>query len=120
MMLSASSTTFSQQIWLVLLQASSTAILVAIVGGIAASSWTRRRERRQEAFGIKTKLLNDSARIGQGMYVFLQHTRRKLIQARDENEAKEALAALDERFLTFSIEAAELQLYQDRPRLDSR
>jgi hypothetical protein len=109
MVLSAGSATFSQQIWLVLLQASSTAILVAILGGITASSWTRRRERRQEAFGVRTKLLNDSARIGQGMYVFLQHTRRKLIQARDEGEANEALAALDERFLTFSIEAAELQ-----------
>lgn len=109
MALAASSTTFSQQIWLVLLQASSTAILVAILGGVVASSWTRRRERRQEGFEVRTKLLNDAARIGQGMYVFLQHTRRKLIQARDDDEAREALAALDERFLVFSIEAAELQ-----------
>jgi len=43
------------------------------------------------------------------MYVFLQHTRRKLIQAHDADEARGALATLDDRFLTFSIEAAELQ-----------
>jgi hypothetical protein len=107
--LAAGSATFPQQVLLTLLQTFSTAVLVAIFGGIVASSWTRRRERRQESFEVRTKLLNDAARIGQGMYVFLQHTRRKVIQARNDDEVRQALDILDERFLLFSIEAAELQ-----------
>jgi hypothetical protein len=101
--------TFSQQIWVSLVQTSSTALLVVIFGGVAAASWTRRRELRREIFEIRTKLLNDTARIGQGMYVFLQHTRRRIIQTEGLDERAQVLEALDERFLVFSTEAAELQ-----------
>lgn len=101
--------TFSHQLWLTLIQTSSTALFVVILGTIAGTSWTRRRELRREIFETRTKLLNDTAHIGQGMYVFLQHTRRRIIQAEDLHERARALEALDERFLTFSTEAAELQ-----------
>ncbi|WP_378730592.1 hypothetical protein [Nocardia brasiliensis] len=92
-----------------LIQTSSTALLVAGLGSIAATSWSRRHERRRESFEVRTKLLHDVARVCQGMYVFLQHTRRQLIQATETQERSRILAALDEKFLTFSIEAAELQ-----------
>ncbi|MFB8005202.1 hypothetical protein [Nocardia sp. NPDC056000] len=101
--------TFTQQLLVTLVQTSSTALLVAGFGSIAAASWSRRHDRRRESFEVRTKLLHDAARIGQGMYVFLQHTRRQLIQATGAAQRSEILAALDERFLAFSTEAAELQ-----------
>lgn len=101
--------TFSQQVVVTLIQTASTALLVAILGGIIGTSWSHRRDQRRESFEIRTKLLNDTARVGQGMYVFLQHTRRRLIQARDADERTSALDALDDRFLLFSTEAAALQ-----------
>jgi hypothetical protein len=101
--------TFSQQVLVTLIQTSSTALLVAILGGIVGTSWSHRRELRREGFEVRTKLLNDTARAGQGMYVFLQHTRRLLIQAKDADERAAALVALDQRFLGFQQEAAALQ-----------
>jgi hypothetical protein len=101
--------TFSQQVLITLIQTSSTALLVAILGGIVGTSWSHRRERRREGFEVRTRLLNDTARVGQGMYVFLQHTRRLLIQANDADERAVALVALDQRFLDFQQEAAALQ-----------
>lgn len=62
-----------------------------------------------ESFEIRTKLLNDTTSTGQGMYVFLQHIRRVIIQAKDSDERMRALEILDDRFLKFSTEAAELQ-----------
>lgn len=103
------SVTFSQQVLITLIQTSSTAVLVAILGGIVGTSWSHRRERHREGFEVRTKLLNDTTRAGQGMYVFLQHTRRRLIQAEDANERAAALVALDQRFLEFQQEAAALQ-----------
>jgi hypothetical protein len=101
--------TFSQQMWLVLLQTSSTALFVGVLGTVAGASWSHRREVRKESFETRTKLLNDVAHTGQGMYVFLQHSRRRIIQAKSSHERAKALEVLDERFLAFSIEAAELQ-----------
>lgn len=101
--------TFSQQLFLVLIQTSSTALFVGILGTVIGASWSRLRELRKESFETRTKLLNDIAHVGQGMYVFLQHTRRRLIQAEDLHERTKAIGALDKRFLEFSIEAAELQ-----------
>ncbi len=101
---------FLQQTWLTLIQTSSTALLVVILGGIVGTSWSRRRELRRESFEVRTKLLNDTASVGQGMYVFMQHTRRRIIQAgEDSKERQQALEALDEHFLDFSTEAAALQ-----------
>jgi hypothetical protein len=101
---------FLQQTWLTLIQTSSTALLVVILGGIVGTSWSRRRDLRRESFEVRTKLLNDTASTGQGMYVFMQHTRRRIIQAgNDSQERQRALEALDERFLEFSTGAAALQ-----------
>lgn len=101
--------TFSQQMWLILIQASSTALFVGILGTVVGASWSQRREVRKESFETRAKLLNDIAHIGQGMYVFLQHTRRRIIQAANPQDRAKVLEDLDERFLTFSTEAAELQ-----------
>jgi hypothetical protein len=101
--------TFSEQLWLVLLQASSTAVFVTILGTVVVSSWTTRRERGRAAFETRTELLDEVARIGQGTYVFMQHTRRQIIRASDESDKAETLRALDQRFLDFSVEAARIQ-----------
>ncbi|GAA1031221.1 hypothetical protein GCM10009557_25840 [Virgisporangium ochraceum] len=101
--------TFSEQLWLVLLQASSTAVFVTILGTVVVSSWTTRRERGRAAFETRTKILDEVARIGQGTYVFMQHTRRQIIRASDESDRAETLRALDQRFLDFSVEAARIQ-----------
>jgi hypothetical protein len=101
--------TFSRQLWLILIQTSSTALFVGILATVVGASWSHRRELRKESFETRTKLLNDIAHVGQGMYVFLQHTRRLIIQAGNSKGRAKALMTLDERFLAFSIEAAELQ-----------
>jgi hypothetical protein len=84
-------------------------VLVTVFGSIAVTSWTTRRERGRAAFETRTKLLDDIARIGQGTYVFMQHTCRQIIRASGESDKREALRALDQRFLDFSIEAARIQ-----------
>ncbi|WP_449338413.1 hypothetical protein [Streptomyces chartreusis] len=101
--------TFSEQLWLVLIQSTSTALLVTVLGSVAVTSWTARRERGRAAFETRTKLLDDIARVGQGTYVFMQHTRRQILRASDESDRREALRALDQRFLEFSVEAAQIQ-----------
>ncbi|MFH8698869.1 hypothetical protein [Streptomyces chartreusis] len=101
--------TFSEQLWLALVQASSTALLVTVLGSVAMTSWTARRERGRADFETRTRLLDDIARVGQGTYVFMQHTRRQVLRASGESAKQEALKALDQRFLDFSIEAAQIQ-----------